>query len=119
MADVVRVRLAAGSLFAEVAAEDGRDYDAPTLPGGERIALVGATLDDTVRWVQLPDDLGGGRANVLATYRATCPRAPASSVDGAPADAHPPHEVVVLQLDRVGLNVCECRVSREFLWWRR
>jgi hypothetical protein len=40
----------------------------------ERMMLLGAYLDKSVKWVTMPDDLGGGRANVLEYRAARCPR---------------------------------------------
>lgn len=71
----------------------------------ETMQVHGQRLDADVRWVTLPNDLGGGRATVMGQQVVECPCA---------AD----HEVIGLVLDRTRggrwLMVIECGSS--FLW---
>lgn len=39
----------------------------------ESMSLIGAGLDDDVRWVAMPDDLGGGHSTVVDARRVSCP----------------------------------------------
>jgi hypothetical protein len=101
---VERFHLGAGSLYAEHVADDGigDEWNAR----GERMCLVGARLDATVRWVQVPDELGGRRANVVGSIALACP-------------CGGDHDSLALVLDLDELCVAECAPTRRFLWWRR
>lgn len=98
----VRVRLHAGKSYAEGIADDEIGHDA----GG--FALVGQRLDDSVRWVDLPPELGGGRGNVIGSVVQVCP-----------CGSEPSHDARALVLDRDELCVTECHATRRFLWWAR
>ena len=72
----------------------------------ETMLMLGACLDDSVKWVTLPEEVGGGQAHVIGIEQVQCPL------------CEIPHIVNNLKLNKIikgkRLHVCECGRHNKF-----